>query len=406
MAVAQRFDINAARQEALAAEKAKKNKMIVSYVLLGVVLLLLLIAGKFGYDMLKARKERLEQEARQAELAEQARIKKERIKREKEMKERALEQQRKMQEREEQRRKMQQEQEEKRKLAQEERERKRREQEEKRIADRQEAMRQVELRKYGLESLKRFSFKLNQYITVQKDIAKTVLVSCEDELWLNLAAKLKSRASNDFYALLPIEGEKPLLPNKFYEEEVISEKTAKLDELKFSITVRTQNIGEKQDMISLYTLTYEEGLKLVDQAYAIVEDGAVTGWRVPFTYSSSMTYYVMTLRNAAAIQRRYFADLRSIVREARVKNADNIKITAMRREYFNTFPQKVLDSMNLPDKDEEKMVMVHRQDEKEKARQERLERLKSQNRLRSSSTTRSNPYNTSTRSTNVRRLGK
>ena len=407
MAVAQRFDINAARQEAIAAQNAKRNKMIVSYVLLAVMVVALLAAGKIGYNIMKARKERLEEEARAAETAELARIKKEKLKREKEMQERALEQQRKAQEREEHRRKMRQEQEEKRKQAQQERERKMREQKEKLAAAREETMRQNELRKFGTESLKDFSFNLNKYIAVQKDVAKTVLVVCEDELWLNLAEKLKSRSSNDFYALIPLEGEKPLPPNKFYDETAISEKMGKLDEHEFSIIVRSGNMSVEQNPVSVYSISYEEGLKPVDQSRAIIcKDGTPEGWKLPFTYGSPMTYYVMTPKKASSIQRQYFTDLRAIVRKARMNNADNIKITAMRREYFNVFPQKVLQAMDQPDKEEQSSVQAVRHDAKAKARQDRLNRLKSQKRLRSSSDRRSNPYGTSSRSTNTRRLGK
>lgn len=338
MGVAQRFDINAVREEKRKAEQARKVKAAISYGILGVVILLLVIAGKFGFDAWKARKDRLAAEARAAEMQEAARLKKERQEREKRRAEetarREAERKAEQKRREDERRRQQEEREEKIRRQQEER----RLQEEKRLAERQRAEMQRELKRYADDVLKTVSFKPADYVAIERVIDRDFDFACDDPAWNDLWQAAASRSSLVFFDAIKIKDEVKNPDGVYPTRDTISEKMARLDRMQFTMSVTYADVKKGSTLgAGVYRVDPEEGLVAAGEEAAIMDGNVLKGWRVPFRYGGDKSIFVMTRRKADRLQSEWNARLSELKREAGRGEGAAERFRGLREKYAGEF---------------------------------------------------------------------
>ncbi|MBO5642433.1 MAG: hypothetical protein J6S51_00265 [Kiritimatiellae bacterium] len=378
MAVGARFDINKAREEARQAESSKKQKAIISYCILGVIIIALLVAGKFGFDAFTARKARLEEEARQAERIEQQRLKKQKELREKQLAEREAEREAKRKEQELQRERDRKAREEERARRLAEQERIRREREEKRIADRQAEELKRELKRYCDDALRQVSFKAAEHVSIEKSIDRNFDFDCEDPRWLELWKAASSRSALVFFDLIAIQDEKRV--GDYPSRESIQEKIEKLKQMTFMMNVmKVENKGRPEARASVYKVDPENGLVAPTEENTLKEGDLVKGWRVPFSYSGDKEIFIMTERKATRLQKEWDTKIREIKRIAKKASSPRETYRSMREKYAKEFLDfvRVQISLNEPEDVEANAQKRAGTSEALDKRAERLRQMKS-----------------------------
>lgn len=377
MAVGARFDINKAREEAKQAEASKKQKAIISYCILAVIVVVLLVAGKFGFDAFMARKARIAEEARQAERIEQQRLKKQKELREKQLAEREAEREAKRKEQELQRERERKAREEERALKIAEQERIRREREEKRIADRQAEELKRELKRYCDDALRQVSFKAAEHVSVERSIDRNFDFDCDDSRWLELWKAASGRSSQLFFDLIAIENEKRA--GDYPTKESVQEKLEKLKQMTFVMNVmKVENKGRPMPRATVYKVDSENGLVPPTEENTLKEGDTIKGWRVPFSYGGDKEIFIMTERKATRLQKEWNDKIREIKRIAKKSSSPRETYRSMREKYAKEFLNlvRVQIMLNEPEDIEDKSSARAGSNSVVDKRSERLRQLK------------------------------
>jgi hypothetical protein len=319
-----------------------------------------------------------------AELAEQARIKKERLKREKEQKERLLKAQQAAHERVEERMRRLKEQEEARIRRQEELRIKREKQQADLERMREESRLQLEYKRAGDAALRELDFKLDNYVRVQEDLKVSFSLSTEDERWLKFIEVAKLRKPTAFFSLIPLEGETPLADGKYYSSDAVAEKLDKFNNMNFSLQVNKEMDVEKFIRPMIFKLSVDEGLVPVDED-AIVREGAqFKGWKLSFKYGARDAYFLMASQKARRLRRQYLDSVRQIAAGAKRDNLGEIQLTHEKKEALKRFRSIVIDDLRVKEREEAVEKKQERDLKRETERNARRERLKAQRGFKSS----------------------
>jgi len=371
MSVADRFDIGAAREEARLEKQAKKIKMIVSYCILAVVVLGLVVGGKFGYDAWCESRERAAEEAREAERMEAERLRKEKAKREKEMAAKVAERERIRKQQEEERERIRREREEERERKLEAQRKEREERDAQREAERRAAAQQRELKRYGEDVLKTVSFKLDEYVAVEPSLSRLFSFDSEDPLWTRLSQAVASRSAFVFFD--SIETKVDTKVGEFHTSEAISAKLERLRKMKFKMNVMSDAGPEACKTACVYRIDPDEGLVPPEEDATVKNEGYVVGWCVDFTYGSGKTLFLMTTRKAERLQSEWNAKAREIRMTARRNNLDEAAVSSLRSKWASDFTALVRAQILIREPAEEK-VEKPAEEQKSEARRNRLGR--------------------------------
>lgn len=376
MAVADRFDIEAAREEARAAKQAKMVKTVVSYCILAVVIIALIVGGKLGIDAWRERRERAAEEAREAERQEIARAKKEKARREKEMAERAAERERQRKAQEEERERQRKEREEERERKLEAQRRERAEREAQRDAERRAMELQRELKRYGEDALRTVTFKLEDHVAVESQISRQFGFETDDPLWERLSNAASSRSAPLFFDA--IETKENAREGEFYTRETVAAKLQKLNETRFKMKVMSEAGPEACKTACVYRIDPEEGLVRPPEEAVVKSDGNVAGWCASFKFGEGKTLFLMTNRKAERLQGEWNAKLREMRLTARRNGLNEQTVAALREKWTKDFTELVRAQIQVREPAEDKVKQEKSaQEQKADARKERLERLKS-----------------------------
>lgn len=376
MAVADRFDIGAAREEARLEKQAKKIKMIVSYCVLAVIILALVIGGKFGIDAWRESRERAAEEAREAERQEIARIKKEKAKREKEMAEKVAERERIRKQQEEERERLRKERDAERERKMEAQRKERAEREAQREAERRAMTLQRELKRYGEDALKTVTFKLEDHVAMESQLSRAFSFDTEDPLWQRLVQAVSSRSAPLFFDA--IETKENAREGEFYTRETITAKLEKLRTTRFKMKVISETGPEACKTACIYKVDPEEGLVPPGDEAVVKNDGSITGWCVDFVFGEGKTLFLMTTRKAERLQGEWNAKQREIRQTARRNGLNEQTVASLREKWAADFAELVRAQIQVREPAEDKVRQEKSpQEQKADARKERLERMKS-----------------------------
>lgn len=368
MAVANRFDLEAVREEERRKREAEKIRKIMSYVVMVVVFAGVAIGAKVGWDAWQTKKMR-QAEAQAAEEArqEQERAKKQREREAKIAAQREAAAQKKAEEkarREKERAERQAEIERKARERQEAAEAKKRAKEEAEL----EKARQAELKAYADDLFSTVRFALSDHVDIEVAYRDFIDLSCTDTRWMEFSSAVLSKNAQRFFDLLKKDGDEvPSEPGKYPEREVQMALRRRLDGEKFPVTVTLKPDARIDGTISLYTLDPEKGLVFPEDAQEVKDGRKVVGWSSSFVYGARNALFVMNVVTAGKIRQEWARETRSLkdlkkhMREEDLKakrEAAVAKVTKSIQMLLATPPPKPEPEVKKPEKKEPRKIQT------------------------------------------------
>lgn len=340
MAVGGRFDLEEARREAQEAKRIARIRTITSNVTLGVVILVVLIGGKIGWDKWQEKREadRVAAEAAQAaearRAAEQKRVAAEKAKalaekREAERKAREAERiaraearEREKQEREEAR----------------ERERQAREEEriraaEQRRAEAQFRLEQQELKKFEDAQVASLDFSPEAHVCFEYGLENTVRLSIDESRWETLAAYSQNRRTAEFLEALRDDTITNFISDTCYpDHDTFRRLLGNLAKERFTLVVNVNETAQGHKL-AIVTANTEKGLSTPDGMRVLKAGGKVSGWTVPFVYGDTNPVFILEQATVGRFSREW-AQLRRKVRSeaAKLDNKEQFIAEKLERE--------------------------------------------------------------------------
>ncbi|MBR1921422.1 MAG: hypothetical protein IJ829_05405 [Kiritimatiellae bacterium] len=336
-----RFDLEEARREALAEKKARRMRAIASNVTFGVVVVVLLVGGKIGWDKWQEARERAREEAaaaqalvereaaaRKAKEAAEAKAAAEKREAERNAKEAAREAERKAKEAKR---------EAERKAKEEE---KRRKEEEKRLAE-INRVEQEHLHKYIDASVAELRFQTGDHLACGYGIDDLIETSVDEERWLELNSLVKNKRTIEFLYKLRGENVTNVFSDVFYpNQETFAKLIDNLENERFTLVIHlTDKVRDRR--LALVAPDPEEGLAPPEGARAVKNGSRVTGWMVPFAYGDKMPIFLVEQATAAQFAREWKARVRKLNADAaKLDNRDEYvaeRLKKMLPDFVRTF---------------------------------------------------------------------
>ena len=331
--VGRRFDAEAARAEALAKRRAEKIRKIVSAATLVVLLLVLTVGGRIGWNWWQ------EKRAREAAAAEEARLAEERAEAER----RRVENERREAERlrrEAERKAAEERREAERKAREEAREAERKAREEARRAAeearRREAENRVvqsERREYAQKAVGALRFVVDDHVVFQEGTDGCFDSAVDGRRWVELAAMAQAREALDFFETIRDGSVTNAFSESNYpDRETVSRLLGKLGEERFTLVVKLTEAARDRRFV-VATVDPVRGVGLPEGCRELKSGGRLTGWTIPFVYGAESPVLVMDSRTADRIAREWNSLSRGIRRDAaKLTNRDEYVAERLRKE--------------------------------------------------------------------------
>lgn len=357
MAVADRFDLKAAGEEARKKKEAEKLRKIMSWVVLGIVILVVLIGGKLGWDFWMDKR----RQAEEARAAEEARIEAAKARKAKEQKERAAaerlkrEQQRKAAEAERERK--QREREIARQKQIEERERERIEREQAKRHEREVREEQAELRKYVDELLPTIQPSVADHMHVALAFRDGVVLSCTDESWVELQSYAASRNATLFLNLIKPDSltAESMAGGMLPSRKVFTDAIKKLDTMSFTMSIMLEQDAKLPGKPGVWALTVEKGLVPAEGLQEVKEEKRLAGWTLPFVYGDKTPHYVMDVATANRCVQEWRRQMKKIVQEQKKVDGDENWLMERKRLLMASLQTELEKEIDTPPPEPEKV---------------------------------------------------
>ncbi len=333
MAVGGRFDLEEARREAQAAKRAARSRSIVSNVTLVVVLLVVAIGGKMGWDWWSEKREAERVAAEEARIAEE-RAEAERKKAEAEKRKAEAEK------REAERKAREEAREAERKAKEEAREREKREREEEKLraeerrrAEAEFRAEQQELKKFEDAKIASLDFRPETYVGFEYGLEKVAKLSVDESRWGTLFAHSQKRRTAEFLEALRDDTVTNVITDTCYPDRATFDHLLEnLDAERFTLVVNIDEDARDRKLV-LVAADTEKGLAVPEGLRALKSGGKISGWTVPFAYGDKTPFFMLEQATADRFAREW-AQFRRKVRSdaAKLDNKDQYVAERLKKE--------------------------------------------------------------------------
>lgn len=367
MVAGKRFDLEAARAEARAKKQAEKIKKIVSAATLVIVVLAIVIGGKIGWSAWQDKRQREQEAAEAARLAEEkAEAERRRVENERREAERARrEAERKAEnERREAERKAKAEAREAERKAREEA-RQRAEEEKRRAAENKVI--QKERREAAEKTLANIRFKVDDHIVCAFGTDDCFDIGVDERRWVELSTMAQMRQAVDFFNELKGKTVTDDISESNYpDRETIDKLLENLNEERFTFVVQLTDLARYRNFV-LVGADPETGLKTPDGCRELKNGAKLTGWTVPFRYGDETPLFLMERRSAEKLSREWNSFARKVRAEgAKLDNREIYIADRLQRE-LPDFVRSVKVEISTPPPEEKKPDVQEKREIKPKA---------------------------------------
>ena len=311
-----RFELEELRRQAQAEKKAARTRAIVSNATLVVVLLVVAIGGKIGWDKWQEKREADRVAAEEARIAEEkaaAERKKAEAEREKAAAEKREAERKAREAAEAAERKAREEKREAERIAREEE--RRRKEEERRFAEEHRAEQQ-ELKKFEDQAVSNLRFQTGDHICYEYGVDEIVESSVDERRWLELSQLSQKRQTIDF--LEQLRGDSvtnDFSDIRYPDRDTFAKLLENLDAERFTLVLKLKDVVRGR-RLALVAPDVEKGLAEPEGARQMKSGSRVIGWTVPFAYGDKMPFFLMEQSTADRFSREWGARRRKLRTEA------------------------------------------------------------------------------------------
>lgn len=311
-----RFELEELRRQAQAEKKAARTRAIVSNATLVVVLLVVAIGGKIGWDKWQEKREADRVAAEEARIAEEkaaAERKKAEAEREKAAAEKREAERKAREAAEAAERKAREEKREAERIAREEE--RRRKEEERRFAEEHRAEQQ-ELKKFEDQAVSNLRFQTGDHICYEYGVDEIVESSVDERRWLELSQLSQKRQTIEF--LEQLRGDSvtnDFSDIRYPDRDTFAKLMDNLDAERFTLVLKLKDVVRGR-RLALVAPDVEKGLAEPEGARQMKSGSRVIGWTVPFAYGDKMPVFLVEQSTADRFSREWGARRRKLRTEA------------------------------------------------------------------------------------------
>ena len=328
-----RFELEELRRQAQAEKKAARTRAIVSNATLVVVLLVVAIGGKIGWDKWQEKREADRVAAEEARIAEEkaaAERKKAEAEREKAAAEKREAERKAREAAEAAERKAREEKREAERIAREEE--RRRKEEERRFAEEHRAEQQ-ELKKFEDQAVSNLRFQTGDHICYEYGVDEIVESSVDERRWLELSQLSQKRQTIDF--LEQLRGDSvtnDFSDIRYPDRDTFAKLLENLDAERFTLVLKLKD-DVRGRRLALVAPNLEKGLAEPEGARQMKSGSRVIGWTVPFAYGDKMPVFLVEQSTADRFSREWGARRRKLRTEAaKLDNRDEYVANRLSKE--------------------------------------------------------------------------
>jgi len=328
-----RFELEELRRQAQAEKKAARTRAIVSNATLVVVLLVVAIGGKIGWDKWQEKREADRVAAEEARIAEEkaaAERKKAEAEREKAAAEKREAERKAREAAEAAERKAREEKREAERIAREEE--RRRKEEERRFAEEHRAEQQ-ELKKFEDQAVSNLRFQTGDHICYEYGVDEIVESSVDERRWLELSQLSQKRQTIDF--LEQLRGDSvtnDFSDIRYPDRDTFAKLLENLDAERFTLVLKLKDVVRGR-RLALVAPDLEKGLAEPEGARQMKSGSRVIGWTVPFAYGDKMPVFLVEQSTADRFSREWGARRRKLRTEAaKLDNRDEYVANRLSKE--------------------------------------------------------------------------
>lgn len=328
-----RFELEELRRQAQAEKKAARTRAIVSNATLVVVLLVVAIGGKIGWDKWQEKREADRIAAEEARIAEEkaaAERKKAEAEREKAAAEKREAERKAREAAEAAERKAREEKREAERIAREEE--RRRKEEERRFAE-EHRVEQQELKKYEDLTVSNLRFQTGDHICYEYGVDEIVEASVDERRWLELSQLSQKRQTIEF--LEQLRGDSvtnDFSDIRYPDRDTFAKLLENLDAERFTLVLRLKDDARGR-RLALVAPDLEKGLAEPEGARQMKSGSRVIGWTVPFAYGDKMPVFLVEQPTADRFSREWSARRRKLRTEAaKLDNRDEYVSNRLSKE--------------------------------------------------------------------------
>ena len=328
-----RFELEELRRQAQAEKKAARTRAIVSNATLVVVLLVVAIGGKIGWDMWQEKREADRVAAEEARIAEEKAVaerKKAEAERAKAAEEKREAERKAREAAEAAERKAREEKREAERIAREEE--RRRKEEERRFAE-EHRVEQQELKKYEDLAVSNLRFQTGDHICYEYGVDEIVEASVDERRWLELSQLSQKRQTIEF--LEQLRGDSvtnDFSDIRYPDRDTFAKLLENLDAERFTLVLRLKDDARGR-RLALVAPDLEKGLAEPEGARQMKSGSRVIGWTVPFAYGDKMPVFLVEQPTADRFSREWSARRRKLRTEAaKLDNRDEYVSNRLSKE--------------------------------------------------------------------------
>ena len=328
-----RFELEELRRQAQAEKKAARTRAIVSNATLVVVLLVVAIGGKIGWDMWQEKREADRVAAEEARIAEEKAVaerKNAEAERAKAAEEKREAERKAREAAEAAERKAREEKREAERIAREEE--RRRKEEERRFAE-EHRVEQQELKKYEDLTVSNLRFQTGDHICYEYGVDEIVESSVDERRWLELSQLSQKRQTIEF--LEQLRGDSvtnDFSDIRYPDRDTFAKLLENLDAERFTLVLRLKDDARGR-RLALVAPDLEKGLAEPEGARQMKSGSRVIGWTVPFAYGDKMPVFLVEQPTADRFSREWSARRRKLRTEAaKLDNRDEYVSNRLSKE--------------------------------------------------------------------------
>ena len=328
-----RFELEELRRQAQAEKKAARTRAIVSNATLVVVLLVVAIGGKIGWDKWQEKREADRVAAEEARIAEEKAVaerKKAEAERAKAAEEKREAERKAREAAEAAERKAREEKREAERIAREEE--RRRKEEERRFAE-EHRVEQQELKKYEDRTVSRLRCQTGDHICYEYGVDEIVESSVDERRWLELSQLSQKRQTIEF--LEQLRGDSvtnDFSDIRYPDRDTFAKLLENLDAERFTLVLRLKDDARGR-RLALVAPDLEKGLAEPEGARQMKSGSRVIGWTVPFAYGDKMPVFLVEQSTADRFSREWSARRRKLRTEAaKLDNRDEYVANRLAKE--------------------------------------------------------------------------
>ena len=328
-----RFELEELRRQAQAEKKAARTRAIVSNATLVVVLLVVAICGKIGWDMWQEKREADRVAAEEARIAEEKAVaerKNAEAERAKAAEEKREAERKAREAAEAAERKAREEKREAERIAREEE--RRRKEEERRFAE-EHRVEQQELKKYEDLAVSNLRFQTGDHICYEYGVDEIVESSVDERRWLELSQLSQKRQTIEF--LEQLRGDSvtnDFSDIRYPDRDTFAKLLENLDAERFTLVLRLKDDARGR-RLALVAPDLEKGLAEPEGARQMKSGSRVIGWTVPFAYGDKMPVFLVEQPTADRFSREWSARRRKLRTEAaKLDNRDEYVSNRLSKE--------------------------------------------------------------------------